>query len=98
MPKMKKTKSAAKKTPAKKGMPKMASAKLVKDKPMSKSEIYSWVAECSMLSRKQVGDVFCALEEIINAHIKKGAVGSFSLPGILKLYVVRKPATKARKG
>jgi nucleoid DNA-binding protein len=35
---------------------------------------------------------------LIERHIKKGAVGQFSLPGLMKIEVRRKPATKARKG
>jgi nucleoid DNA-binding protein len=99
MPRTKKTKTTAKKGSMKKmAQPKMSAMKIIKDKPMSKSEILTCIAECAMLSRKQVSDVLYALEEVISAHIKKGGVGTFSLPGLLKLYVVRKPATKARKG
>ena len=34
---------------------------------------------------------------IIERHIKRRAVGTFTLPGLLKIKRVRKPATKARK-
>ncbi|HEY5789360.1 MAG TPA: HU family DNA-binding protein, partial [Gammaproteobacteria bacterium] len=38
------------------------------------------------------------LDSMINRHIKKRAVGSFTLPGLLKITTVKKPARKARKG
>ncbi|HEX4975461.1 MAG TPA: HU family DNA-binding protein, partial [Pseudomonadales bacterium] len=38
------------------------------------------------------------LGALIEAHVKKKSVGNFTLPGLLKLKVVDKPATKARKG
>ena len=42
--------------------------------------------------------VLDSLTEVIEAHVKKNAVGEFVLPGLLKVSTVRKPATKARKG
>jgi len=42
--------------------------------------------------------VFDCLTGIIEGHIKRNAAGQFTLPGLLKMKVVRKPATKARKG
>mgnify|MGYP000544289688 CR=1 FL=1 len=42
--------------------------------------------------------VFDELATIINGHIKKGAAGTFTLPGLCKVKVRRKKATKARKG
>ncbi len=38
-----------------------------------------------------------AKKVIIECHIKRRAVGTFMLPGLLKIESVRKPATKARK-
>jgi len=48
------------------------------------------------LSRKQVAEVF----ESLNGIIKKSLKGSglFTLPGLCKMRVVKKPATKAREG
>ena len=39
-----------------------------------------------------------ALAQIINAHVSKKGPGVFVLPGFVKFKVVRKPATKSRKG
>jgi DNA-binding protein HU-beta len=35
---------------------------------------------------------------MIAADLKKGNVGAFTVPGMMKVTVQRKPATKARKG
>lgn len=72
----------------------MASAR----KTASKSEILSAIAENTALSRKQVNAVFAALSrEIENAVGRKGP-GVFAMPGLVKIKVVHKPATKARSG
>ena len=64
----------------------------------TKSEIISGIVENTGLARKQVSHVFCELESLISAHIRQGAAGMFTLPGIMKVITKRKPATKARKG
>lgn len=66
--------------------------------PMTKTALYSAIADETELAKKDVAMVFEALGDIINGHIKKGAAGTFTLPGLLKVKTVRKPATKARKG
>ena len=69
----------------------------IKDK-LSKTQILDQIAESTELSRKQVAAVLDNLTEVIEAHVKKNAVGEFVLPGLLKISTVRKPAVKARKG
>ena len=64
----------------------------------NKTQILDTVAERAGLSRKQVASVLDSLTEVIEAHVKKNAVGEFVLPGLLKISTVRKPAVKARKG
>jgi nucleoid DNA-binding protein len=64
----------------------------------TKSQILDIVAERSGVTRKQAGAVIDTLSEVIEAHVKKNAVGEFVLPGLLKISTVRKPAVKARKG
>ena len=66
--------------------------------PMTKSAIISELAEKSELSKKQVSSVVDELAILIERHIKKRAPGKFVLPGLMKIEVKRKPATKARKG
>lgn len=50
------------------------------------------------LQRKDVVTLFDELRTIIQAHVKKQGPGQFTLPGLVKLTVTHKPATKARKG
>jgi nucleoid DNA-binding protein len=45
-----------------------------------------------------VSAVLDSLSDVIEAHIKKNAVGEFVLPGLFKISTVRKPAVKAHKG
>lgn len=68
------------------------------NRAFTKSEIMSNIANLTQLAQKQVSSVILALHEIIGAHVKKGAPGVFVLPGLLKIQVINKPATKARKG
>jgi nucleoid DNA-binding protein len=69
----------------------------IKDK-YSKTQILDQIAVSTGLSRKQVAEVLDSLTDVIEAHVKKNAVGEFVLPGLLKISTVRKPAVKARKG
>ena len=65
---------------------------------MSKTAIVSDIAESTELSRAQVTSVLDELEVLIERHIKKRAVGEFTLPGLLKIKSVKRPASKARMG
>ena len=67
-------------------------------KKLTKNGILNEVAMGTMLTRKQVGAVIDELESLISRHIKKGAVGEFTLPGLLKVRAVKRPATKKRMG
>ena len=91
------TKKKAKKKAAKKKVVAKATVKGIKE-PMTKSALYTEIAERTELKKKDVVAVFEELSNIINGHVKRNAAGVFTLPGLLKIKVVRKPATKARKG
>ena len=68
-------------------------------KPPTKTEIINNIAEAAELSKKQVTAVFEALAgEIQKAIGKRGGPGQFTVPGLCKITVLRKPATKERKG
>lgn len=67
------------------------------DKPLSKTEILNALADATGQSRKDVGTLLDALESLIESNIRKGP-GVFNLPGLLKIYVHTKPATKERVG
>ncbi len=67
-------------------------------KSASKGEVFSALAEKTGLTKKDVAGVFEALNELIGKELGKKGPGLFVVPGLLKLKVVRKPATKAKQG
>jgi nucleoid DNA-binding protein len=64
-------------------------------KPQSKSQTFADLAEMASLSRKQVAEVFDALAQLIQRELGKKGPGVFTVPGLLKLKKIVKPATKA---
>ena len=92
-------KTAAKKKSAAKKKAAAPARKLTAiTKKMTKTQIFSDIAESTELTQKQVAAVFDELEVLIERHIKKRAVGEFTLPGLLKIKSVKRPATKKRLG
>jgi hypothetical protein len=88
----------AKKAAPKAAEPKAASAAGEKKaKQRSKAEIYTKLSETSGLSKKQIAAVFDSLSELIKNDLGKKGPGLFVVPGLLKIKVVRKPATKATR-
>jgi nucleoid DNA-binding protein len=65
---------------------------------MTRTALYAEIALATELSKKQVKAVLEELAIAIERHIKKGGVGMFTLPGLLKIKTVKKPARKAQKG
>ncbi len=84
-------KKAAKKTTKKKSA-------VAAKRPATKSEVMGYISEQTDLTKKEVGSVFDALSKMIQRELKKSGPGTFTVPGLMKIKVVRKPATKARKG
>ena len=77
----------------------MAAKKKKSDKKAStKSEILTFISEKTDLTKKDVSAVFDAMGNMIKRDLKKSGPGTFTVPGLMKVKVVRKPATKARKG
>jgi nucleoid DNA-binding protein len=65
--------------------------------PLSKSAFIQVLADRnSSLSRKDVKSIVESIVEIGHKELKK--TGVFVVPGLVKLLVVKKPATKERKG
>lgn len=92
-------KAAAKKAPAKKvvaAAPKKITAAITTK--LSKSQVLLAISEATSLTRKQVGSVLDELESMVSRSISKKGLGEFTLPGLLKITTVKKPARKARKG
>jgi nucleoid DNA-binding protein len=66
-------------------------------KILSKSELIEKLTGYSDgLSRKNVKQILEGLTDIAHKELKKS--GTFLLPGLAKFVVIKKPATKARKG
>lgn len=99
-----KKKAPAKKAPAKKVAAKKKAAPAPAKKPaavkskMTKSQIVGSISESTGLSKKDVSGVMDAMEGLIAGSISKRGVGEFTIPGLMKVTTVKKPARKARKG
>ena len=91
-------KRTTKKTTTAAGAHKPAKITAAKDKPRTKSEVLSVMADQAGVTKKEVQAVFDAMGEMIKMDLKKGNAGVFNVPGMMKVTVQRKPATKARKG
>lgn len=65
---------------------------------MTKTQLLAEISENTGLAKKDVAAVLDDLADQIDRHVKKGAVGQFTLPGLLKIKTVKKPARKAQKG
>ena len=92
-----KKKAAKKKVAKKKAAAPAKRIKAIKD-AYTKSQLINALCEDTELTRKQISSVLESLSGIIEGHIKRNAAGMFTMPGLMKVKVVRKPATKARKG
>jgi DNA-binding protein HU-beta len=66
--------------------------------PLSKSALVQSLADkhSDKLSRKDVKSVLESIVEVGHQELKK--TGTFVLPGLVRMLVVKKPATKERKG
>ena len=67
-------------------------------KAPTKSEIFSKLADDTELTRKQIASVFDSLGTVIKKNLSTRGPGIFTMPGLCKMTVKKKPATKARKG
>ena len=67
-------------------------------KPPTKSEIYTTIADDTGLTKKDVAAVFDSLSGLIQKNLGgRGGPGMFTVPGLLKMRVVKKPARKASR-
>ena len=69
-----------------------------KAKGPTKGEILTAAAEAAGVSRKQAAAVMESISEQIKKNVGKKGPGIFTVPGLMKITVINKPATKARKG
>ncbi len=90
-------KKAAKRKVVKKAAAPEKKITAIKD-AYTKSALYAHISEDTGLVRKDIAKVFDSLGDVINGHVKSRGAGEFKIPGLLKIKVNKKPATKARKG
>ena len=88
-------KKATKAKAAAKAAPKKAPA--LQDK-LTKAQMMSTIADSTGLTKVQVSSVMDELESLIDRSIRKRGIGEFTIPGLMKITTVKKPAKKARKG
>jgi len=95
------TKKAAAAAPAK------AQSKIDLSKPLktsaaskarSKGDVFRTIGELVGVHRRDVAAVFAGLGALIKADLGKAGSGAFKVPGLMRITVKRKPATKARMG
>jgi nucleoid DNA-binding protein len=66
-------------------------------KKYTKTEILNEISENTSISKKEVAAVLEELSVLIERHVKKRSIGEFTLPGLLKIKSVARPARPARK-
>ena len=91
-------KKATKKPAAKKAVAKKAAAPKAIKETLTKSGLISHIAENSGVAAKDVRAVMASLEDTIAGSMSKRGVGSFTLPGMLKITAQKVPAKPRRKG
>ena len=69
-----------------------------KQKSMTKTEIITALAESSQLTKQQVTSLLDGLTNLIGQNLGQDGPGVFTIPGLMKLTVVHKPATEEREG
>ena len=94
---------AVKKKAAKKKVASSSTATAKKVKAITtrqtKTQIITSISEQTGLSKRNVADVFMALGDMVEGHMKKRGSGDFTIPETgVKIRRVRKPARKARMG
>ena len=65
---------------------------------LSKAELVALLSADSDVSTGDVKRVLGSLERLMEASIAKRGMGTFTLPGLMKITTLRRPAVKARKG
>ena len=67
-------------------------------RPATKGALLAALSEQTGLGKQQIAGVFDALAALIARDLGKKGPGQFVVPGLFKLKVVRKPATRAKQG
>jgi len=88
-------KKAVKKKAVKKAAPEK-NIKAIRD-AYTKTQLFMHIAEDTGIARKDVAKVFESMGDVIEGHVKSRGAGEFKIPGLMKIKINKKPATKARK-
>jgi nucleoid DNA-binding protein len=75
-------------------MPKVSAS----SKARSKSDIFATIAQHVGIHRRDVAAALHVMGALIKADLSKNGPGVFKVPGLMRITVQRKPATKARMG
>lgn len=67
-------------------------------KRMTKAQVVAELAEMAEVDKKTANAMINALSEIIKRELGGKGPGEFTIPGLVKLKTVKKPATKDRQG
>lgn len=67
-------------------------------KRLTKAELIMELAQRTELDKKNVTRVFDCLTDVIKTQLSNKGPGELVLPGMVKLKVVERPATKERQG
>ncbi len=67
-------------------------------KPRSKGEVFHTIAQHVGIHRRDVAAVVHVMASMIRADLSKSGSGVFKVPGLMRITIKRKPATKERQG
>jgi nucleoid DNA-binding protein len=77
--------------------PKTVAGKPIKE-ALGKAGLVDYIASASGVAPKDVRSVLLSLEHAVAGSVHKNGVGTFVLPGMLKISAVKVPAKPKRKG
>lgn len=80
-----------------KAVAKKTTMPVVKD-PLTKGGIVKALMDMTTLPKRDIVAVLDGIGSLIELHVKSRGPGKFVMPGLMKISVVKKPATPARKG
>ena len=67
-------------------------------KRLTKAQVVTELANATDLDKKSITGVFDGIQDLIRKQLTGRGPGEFVIPGLVKLRVVKKPATKERQG
>lgn len=67
-------------------------------KRLTKAQLFAELADATELPKKKVAELFDALTDVMKKQLTGRGPGEFVFPGLLKVRVVKRPATKEREG